>query len=126
MAFSLLNPKDPVARQRGKVLQQRFKAPPGQKPGPFSSYIGAFIEYGKIVKKAGKEPVGGFDAFLTTEIDRAINPSPSPTPTTIDTKALEKQASGRRQRRRALGRQGTILLTEQLLGAKGTLLGGSA
>ena len=123
MAFSLFNPKDPVERYRGKVMQQRFEAPPGQKAGPFSSWIGGFIEYAGVVEKAGKEPIGGFDAWFEGEIDRFITPSPSPTPVSIDINAADKQKA-RRSKRRDLGRMGTILTGG--LGGKGTLLGGTA
>ena len=51
--------------------------------------------------------------------------APSPTPIPLDAEVLGKQAAKKRQARRTLGRQGTIL-TGGLGGGGGTLLGGSA
>ena len=96
---SILNPADPVKRYRGKIMQQRFNAPEGLKPGGLSSFIGAFLEYRGVVEKEGFEPSGVFDAWMSGQIDKAINPI-SPMPTAV--KAMQSR------KKKPKGRSSTI------------------
>ena len=70
-------------RERGKVMQQLFVAPPGMKAGGLGSFIGAFLAYKDVVEKKQAETPGGFDVWLPTQINseiarRSAGPSPSP------------------------------------------------
>ena len=91
--MGILKPDDPIARERGKVFQQRFKPPEGMK-NIMGSMITSMIAW-RLATHGDKSPIT-HQQYIDKEIDKEMRPSPRPRAVIEETKKnVERQAKRR-------------------------------